>query len=60
MDKKIEIRYAKREDTALILSFIKDLAEYENMLGEVVADENLIEEWIFDNKSKIGTGRNSP
>ena len=48
MDKKVQFRFAKREDTALILQFIKYLAEYEKMLNEVVADENLLEEWIFD------------
>lgn len=41
-------RFAKREDTALILEFIKALAEYERMLDKVVATEALLEEWIFD------------
>ena len=41
-------RYAVREDAALILSFIKELAEYENLLDEVVATEDLLKEWIFD------------
>ncbi len=43
-------RFAKREDTALILQFIKDLAQYENMLDQVAADENTLEHWIFDEK----------
>ena len=43
-----EIRYAAKDDCALILSFIKDLAEYENMADEVIADEKLLEEWIFE------------
>ena len=30
--------FAKREDTPEILEFIKGLAEYENMLDQVVAD----------------------
>lgn len=42
------IRQAERKDCALILSFIKALADYENMSDEVVADEALLEEWIFD------------
>lgn len=42
------IRQAERKDCALILSFIKALADYENMSNEVVADEALLEEWIFD------------
>ena len=44
----MDYRYATRKDTTLILKFIKELAEYENMLDDVVADEQLLEEWIFD------------
>ena len=47
-NKDLDFRYAKREDTALILQFIKELADYEKMLNEVVADEKTLEEWIFD------------
>lgn len=47
-------RYAQREDTPLILQFIKDLAEYEKMADEVVADEETLEKWIFDeNKAEV-------
>lgn len=45
---ELMIRQAERKDCAMILSFIKALAEYENMADEVVADEALLEEWIFD------------
>lgn len=48
MDKKI--RYATEADTAKILSFIKELAIYENMLDQVVATEELLREWIFEKK----------
>ena len=44
----MNFRFAKREDCALILYFIKELASYEKMLDEVVADEKTLEEWIFD------------
>ena len=44
----LTFRYATREDCSLILSFIKELAEYERMLDEVVATPELLEEWIFD------------
>lgn len=44
----MEFRYAKKEDTALILKFIRELADYENMLSEVVADEETLSEWIFE------------
>lgn len=46
--KEVIIRQAERKDCATILAFIKALAEYENMSDEVVADEALLEEWIFD------------
>ena len=44
----MEFKYAERKDTALILRFIIELAAYEKMENEVVADEKLLEEWIFD------------
>lgn len=43
-------RYAKKTDVSLILQFIRELAEYEKMLDEVVATESLLEEWIFEQK----------
>lgn len=42
------IRYAERKDCALILQFIKELADYEKMLNEVVSTPEILEEWIFD------------
>ena len=45
-----KFRYANENDAALILSFIKELAEYEKMSDQVVADENLLREWIFEKK----------
>lgn len=41
-------RNARRNDVGLILQFIRELADYEKMLPEVVADEATLEEWIFD------------
>ncbi len=47
-------RFAEEKDVALILQFIKELAEYENMLDEVVATEELLHEWIFEkNKAEV-------
>ena len=43
----MQFRYAEEKDVPLILQFIKDLAEYEHMLDEVVATEELLTEWIF-------------
>lgn len=48
--KDFEIRYAEPEDTALILQFIKDLAEYEHMSDQVVATEDLLTEFLFRQK----------
>ena len=45
---KTQFRFAEKKDTALILSFIKGLAEYEKMPDQVVADEKLLGEWIFE------------
>ena len=44
----MEIRFAERKDTSTILKFIMALAEYEHMTDQVVADEKLLEHWIFD------------
>lgn len=41
-------RYAERKDTVLILQFIRELADYQNMSNEVLADEATLETWIFD------------
>lgn len=48
MHQKTIFRKAQREDVSLILQFIKELAEYEGMLDEVVADTDTLETWIFD------------
>ena len=47
-NRELCFRLANRSDTALILRFIKELADYEKMADEVVANEQLLEEWIFD------------
>lgn len=44
------LRSARREDAALILQFIKELAEYERLLDLVVADEARIEQMLFGEK----------
>ena len=50
MSKEVTFRFAERKDCKLILDFIKKLADYEKMSDEVVANESLLEEWIFDKK----------
>lgn len=47
---ELTFRYAKELDTAMILSFIKELAEYEKLQDEVVATEELLREWLFEKK----------
>lgn len=42
-----EIRAATEDDVPLILSFIKELAEYERLADEVVATEELLRESLF-------------
>ncbi|MGM0411049.1 MAG: N-acetyltransferase family protein [Bacillota bacterium] len=48
MAKDFNIRFAKREDTPLIFEFIKELADYEELLDEVIADEETLENSLFD------------
>ncbi|MBQ7122538.1 MAG: GNAT family N-acetyltransferase [Clostridia bacterium] len=45
-----EITYATEDDVGTILDFITRLAEYENMLDEVVATPELLKEWLFEKK----------
>ncbi|MBC1474487.1 GNAT family N-acetyltransferase [Listeria grandensis] len=44
----LEFRYAVEKDIPLILGFIKELADYEKMLDQVVATEADLQEWLFD------------
>lgn len=44
----LTFRFAVREDVPTILGFIRELAEYEHLLDEVVATEELLNEWLFD------------
>jgi GNAT superfamily N-acetyltransferase len=46
--KGVIFRPAVRADVPLILSFIRELADYEKMRDEVVATEELLEEWLFN------------
>ena len=46
-DAKLEISPAAEADLPLILSFIKGLAEYEKLLHQVVATEDILRESLF-------------
>lgn len=41
-------RSAERRDVPLILRYIRELARYEKLEEEVVATEEILEEWLFD------------
>jgi hypothetical protein len=43
----LNLRFADESDVSLILDFIKELAEYEHKLGEVVATEEVLRESLF-------------
>lgn len=44
---ELKIRMAVEKDVPLILQFIKDLADYEGMLDEVVATEEILRDSLF-------------
>ena len=46
-----KIRFSKEDDVSLILSFIKELAEYENMSDDVVATEEILRNSLFTKRS---------
>ena len=46
----ISFRVAEPQDVSLILEFIRSLAKYEKLEDEVVANEELLREWLFEKK----------
>ena len=48
---ELSFRAAVREDTPLILSFIRALAEYERMSDQVTATAELLEQQLFDRRA---------
>ena len=46
-----KLRFAQPNDVALILEFIKELAEYEEMLDQVIATEDILRESLFERKT---------
>jgi len=47
---ELAFRYAAESDTPLILQFIRELADYEHMLDQVVADEDVLRDQLFHQK----------
>lgn len=46
----VSFRFAEEKDTALLLTFIRALAEYEKMLDQVSATEELLRAWLFEQR----------
>lgn len=58
-----KLRFAELNDVSLILGFIRELADYEKMLHEVVATEEVLRESLFERKLAeviIGEYKNKP
>lgn len=49
----LEIRPARRDEAGLVLAFIRELAEYEKLAGEVAAGEALIEAALFGENPRV-------
>ena len=47
----VTFRRAAEPDLPLILGFIRELAEYEHMAGEVVATEELLRDWLVERRA---------
>jgi GNAT superfamily N-acetyltransferase len=50
IDEHILLRFAEPEDGALILEFVRSLAEYEKLLDSVEADAEGFKKYLFDEK----------
>ena len=46
----LTIRMAQEQDIPLILRFIRELAQYEGLLDQVTATQEVLEEWLFRRK----------
>ena len=45
---EVTYRFAQEDDCTLILRFIRELADYEKMLDQVIATEDLLHAWVFE------------
>lgn len=50
MRNDVTFRFATKDDSAEILAFVRALAEYEHLSDQVVATEEILQEWVFDKK----------
>ena len=44
----LAFRFAEVQDIPMIMSLVRELAEYEGLLHEVVATEELLNDWLFN------------
>lgn len=49
--KGFDLYFAEESDTPIILEFIRELAQYEKLLHEVTATEEILRESLFERKS---------
>lgn len=47
----MQFRYAEEIDIPVILEFIRELAVYEHMEDQVVADPEVLRQWLFEKKT---------
>ncbi|MDP4144929.1 MAG: GNAT family N-acetyltransferase [Bacillota bacterium] len=58
-----KLRFAEADDVPIILGFIRELAQYENILDQAVATEEILKESLFERKMAeviIGEYENKP
>lgn len=48
----LKLHEAKKEDSELIVEYIRELAEFENLMHEFCATPQLIEQWLFGEKPR--------
>jgi GNAT superfamily N-acetyltransferase len=50
-ESKVKIVFATKKDISLVLAFIKELADYENLSNDVLATEELLTKTLFSKNS---------
>jgi GNAT superfamily N-acetyltransferase len=54
MDAHVSVRFARPGDSALILEFVRALADYEHLADEVKADEQTLSRFVFgDSRAEV-------
>ncbi len=50
-DERFNLRFAEEKDVKIILQFIRELADYEDILDQVVATEEVLRDSLFERKA---------